>query len=206
MISHLINLVTMPSCVVEGEIAPADNLVRNMAYHAASAAGLNPELERPGLLPQRPLFGSLYENGGSMQEGDSSPSARRPADVYIPRWRGGPPAAWDFAVTSGLRAEALSDSLSDPEKTLTKYEDLKCSYQETRTRCLEQGFSFYPMIVEAAGGSWSRTARSVWTELAKSSALANGELESPSSCGVLLQQRLSMVLHRENARACLRRF
>ena len=179
---------------------------RNMAYHAASAAGLNPELEKPGLLPQRPMFGSLYEHGGSAQEGDSNSSARRPADVYIPRWKGGPPAAWDFAVTSGLRTETMADSARDPEVALNRYEDLKCSFQETKSRCQDQGITFLPLVMEADGGGWSRTARSVWSELAKISALATGELETASSSGIMLQQRLSMVLHRENARACLRRF
>ena len=61
------------------------------------------------------------------------------------------------------------------------------------------------MIVEAVGGGWGRVARGVWSELAKTSALANGELETNSSCAIMLQQRLSMTLHRENARACLRR-
>ena len=65
---------------------------------------------------------------------------------------------------------------------------------------------FIPMVVEAVGGGWGKMARCVWSELAKTSALATGELETESTCAVLLQQRLSMTLHRENARACLRRF
>jgi len=193
-------------CCGGGDRTRRHNLLRNMAYHAAAAASLNPELERPGLLPQRPSFGSLYEHGGSISDGDSSPSARRPADVYIPRWRGGPPAAWDFAVTSGLRLDAMAGSAQDPEAVLTRYEDHKCSFQDTKARCSEQGITFLPLIMEAVGGGWSKTARGVWSELAKSSALAMGELETASSCAVMLQQRLSMVLHRENARACLRRF
>ena len=193
-------------CCGGGDRTRRHNLLRNMAYHAAASANLNPELEKPGLLPQRPFFGSLYEHGGSISDGDSSPSARRPADVYIPRWQGGPPAAWDFAVTSGLRLDALADSVHGPETVLTKYEDHKCSFQDTKARCLEQGITFTPLIVEAVGGGWSRSARCVWSELAKSSALATGELETASTCAVMLQQRLAMTLHRENARACLRRF
>ena len=46
----------------------------------------------------------------------------------------------------------------------------------------------------------------VWSELAKTSALATGELETSTSCAVMLQQRLQMTLHRENARACIQRF
>ena len=88
---------------------------------------------------------------------------------------------------------------------LSKYEDFKCSYKDTKSLCEEGGLSFIPMVVEAVGGSWGKSARCVWSSLAKSSALATGELETEDTCAVMLQQRLSMVLHRENARACLRR-
>ena len=62
------------------------------------------------------------------------------------------------------------------------------------------------MVVEAVGGSWGKSARKVWSELAKSMALAAGELTSDSQCGASLLQRLATVLHRENARAVLRRY
>ena len=102
--------------------------------------------------------------------------------------------------------ENLSDSVRDPEVALNKYEDLKCNYQDTKARCSEQGITFLPLIMEASGGGWSKTARVVWSELAKSSALAMGELETSASCAIQFQQRVSMLLHKENARACLRRF
>ena len=165
----------------------------------------HPELEKPGLLPQRPIFGSGYENGSSLGDQDSNPSHRRPADIFIPRWRAGPSAAWDFAVTSGLRLEAIVDSVRDPDAVLCKYEDFKRSHRDTHTQCQQQGISFLPMVVEAVGGGWGKVARGVWSALAKSSALANGELETERSCAIMLRQRLSMTLHRENARACLRR-
>ena len=193
-------------CCGGGDRTRRHNLLRNQVYYAASAANLHPELEKPGLLPQRPLFGSLYENGRSVGEGDSSPSSRRPADVYIPRWRAGPPAAWDFAVSSGLRLDLMSDSIRDPEAALTRYEDFKCSHLDTRDQCSAQGITFIPMVMDAVGGGWGRVARGVWSELAKSSALAMGELQTERSCAIMLRQRLSMTLHRENARACLKRF
>jgi len=193
-------------CGCGGDRTRRHNLLRNMVYHAASAANLHPELEKPGLLPHRPLFGSTYENGSCQSEQDSDPGARRPADVYIPKWRSGPPAAWDFAVTSGMRLESLADSLRDPDAPMLHYEDFKCGFKDTRTLCQSQGITFIPMIMEATGGGWGRMARGVWSELAKSSALATGELESHSTCAIMLRQRLSMTLHRENARACLRRF
>ena len=125
-------------------------------------------------------MGSTYENGGSFSEQDSRPGARRPADVYIPRWRLGPPAAWDFAVTSGLRLGLYADA-ANPDGVTSRYEDIKSSHQDTRAECLAQGFTFIPMVVEAVGGGWGKMARCVWSELAKNSALATGELETAST-------------------------
>jgi hypothetical protein len=175
-------------------------------YHAAASAGLNPELERPGLLlPERPLVGAFYEDGTRPSDQDES-NQRRPADVYIPRWRGGPASAWDFAVTSGLRDDIVALSARDPEAAVVRYEDYKCSYKDTKQQCVDQGFTFTPVILEATGGKWGPQARKIWSELAKATALASGELTTGSTCGVQLQQRLGMALQKENARALLRRF
>ena len=192
-------------CCAGGDRTRRHNLLRNMVFHAAEAANLRPELEKPGLLPQRPMLGSTYDNGSAFSEQDSRPGARRPADVYIPRWRLGPPAAWDFAVTSGLRLGLHADAAITDGIT-SRYEDVKCSHQDTRAECPAQGITFLPMVVEAVGGGWGKMARCVWSELAKNSALAIGELETTSTCAIMPQQRLSMVLQREIARACLRRF
>ena len=85
----------------------------------------------------------------------------------------------------------LTDCIRDPDAATTEYEDFKCSY--------------VPMVVEAVGGGWGKVARGVWSELAKTSALAIGELETERTSTIMLRRRLSMTLHRENARACLRR-
>ena len=102
--------------------------------------------------------------------------------------------------------DALGDSLLDPEAVTTRYEAFKEHHQDTKQQCSDQGITFIPMVMEAVGGGWGKSARCVWSELAKTSALATGELETSTSCAVMLQQRLQMTLHRENARACLQRF
>ena len=61
------------------------------------------------------------------------------------------------------------------------------------------------MVAEAVGRGWGKDARRVWSELAKSSAAAAGELSSESASAVALLQRLAITLHKENARAVLRR-
>ena len=63
------------------------NAVRNYVFKVALTAGLRPELERPGLLlPMLPE--------------ESASERRRPADVYLPSWVTGCPAALYFAVVA----------------------------------------------------------------------------------------------------------
>ena len=86
------------TCACGGDRTKRHNLIRNEVFHFCNSSGLNPELERPGLLQPSPTAGAMHENGSQR----NSNSSRRPADVYIPKWRRGTPAALDFAVTSGL--------------------------------------------------------------------------------------------------------
>ena len=106
-------------------------------------------------------------------------------------------------MTSGLRDDVLLQSAADRDAPVLKYEDFKCTYKDTKQLCSDEGVAFVPMVLEATGGHWGKQARAVWTELAKASALASGELASFSA--VHLQQKLGFVLHKENARAILRR-
>ena len=99
-----------------------------------------------------------------------------------------------------------SDAVVSSDTVTRRYEDSKSRHKDARAECEAQGFAFTPMVVGGVGGRRSEAARSVWTELAKKSVLAMGELETRRSCAAMLMQRLSLTLHRENARACLRRF
>ena len=66
-------------------------------FKVVATAGLRPELERPGLLlPAR----------------SEEPSSERrcPADVYLPSWLTGSPAAFDFTVVAPQR-QAKSPTL-----------------------------------------------------------------------------------------------
>ncbi len=75
-------------CAGAGDRVHRHNAVRNAVGRFAAAAGMNPEVESQGLLPPRP------------EDTRHDPSRRRPADVYIPSWHHGTPAAFDFAVSS----------------------------------------------------------------------------------------------------------
>ena len=69
------------TCACGGDRTKRHNLLRNEVYHFCYSAGLNPELERPGLLEARPLTGATTESGSNRHRAV--------------------PAALDIVVTSG---------------------------------------------------------------------------------------------------------
>ena len=58
------------------------------------------------------------------------------------------------------------------------------------------------MVVEGAGGGWGDDAERVWSTIARGIATTSGE--QISSVTAELYQSLSLILHREGARAVLR--
>ena len=187
------------TCACGGDRTKRHNLLRNEVFHLCNSSGLSPELERPGLLELRPLIGSAHESG----TGRDPNINRRPADVYIPRWRRGAPAALDLAVTSGLRSDLVSKSAEDGSAAVRSYEDYKRSYLNTETICQEEGITFIPLVCEADGGGWGPAAHRVWSLLAKHKSVRTGEQDSIIVTHLL--QSLGLILHRENARSILRR-
>ena len=132
-----------------------------------------------------------------------SNSNRQPADVYLPRWRRGAPAALDFAITSGVRSDMVNRSAEDGSTATKSYEDFKRSHLNTDSICREEGITFIPMICEAVGGGWGPAAHKVWSVLAQHKSIVSGEKNSIIVSHLL--QSLGLILHRENARAILRR-
>ena len=109
--------------------------------------------------------------------------------------------ALDFAVTSGLRDTA--STISDPTSPTNTYEAFKRNHMDTERTCVAEGLGFTPMVVEAVGGAWGAAANSIFTELAKAKSIVTGE---PVDLLLgQLRQHLGVVLHRENARAILKR-
>ena len=129
-------------------------------------------------------------------------SARRPADVYVPHWGLHGPAAFDLAVTAGLRHGTLHHLLSEAHKPVWDYEARKCSHLQTQELCSAQGIQFVPLVVESRG-SWGPTAVKTWLALAQATAAQSGEAVSVEASR--LYEMLAVTLQRENARAVLRR-
>ncbi len=186
-------------CPCGGDRTKRHNHLRNRVFFFSADAGLNPELEKPGLLQPRPHIGGIAESGTN----PSDPSARRLADVYVPRWRHWLPLAMDFAVTSGMRQDATRASSQDPSSAVAAYEDYKRNHLSTAQHCSDEGLSFAPMVVEANGGMWGPSAQKVFSELAKTKSVFTGE--SRDTILGQLYQSLDVVLQRENARSVVKR-
>ena len=68
------------ACTCGGDRVKRHNRLRNLLPLRCDAAGLSPELEKPGLLPPRPTDAGGCEAGQGVQQG------RRPTDVFLPMW------------------------------------------------------------------------------------------------------------------------
>ena len=185
------------ACPCGGDRTKRHNRLRTIVATWASAAGLHPELEKPGLLPPR------LEHGGASEDGVRQGPGRRPADVYVPHWGLHGAAAFDLAVTSGLRVGAVAGSAQDGSRSAADYEARKRSHHNTEATCTAEGLQFVPLVAEACAGGWAPAATSTWKLLARAVAGRTGE--SVSVLTERLQQTLALTLQRENARAVLRR-
>ena len=153
------------TCPCGGDRTVRHNAIRNVCFEEASHAGMRPEREKAGLLPERPASDELPQRR----------SARRPADVWLPRGQSNQPEALDFAVTSAMRTELLREASTTPELVFQRYEQRKKEYQDTAQQCEQAGLRFVPMIVEAHSGSWSPLARGVLDWIARQRAAINHE-------------------------------
>ena len=185
------------ACPCGGDRTKRHNRLRTVLAAKATAAGLSPEVEKMGLLPERP------EELRASEVGRPSVSQRRPADVYLPNWGAYGPAAMDLAATSGMRGSVLATSAGDGASAAANYEIRKKIHHNTAQLCAGQGLQFIPLVVEACGGGWGPTAVATFRKLG---ALHASRLGMSASDGAeQLFQALSIALKRENARAVLRR-
>jgi hypothetical protein len=187
-------------CPCGGDRTLRHNQIRNAAARFCAAAGLRPVVEKPNLLRPRPCIDGADEAAPG-RGGPQGVGGRRPADVYIPLWCLGKPAALDFAVSSGLRIGFLDESARKGSSSGEAYAALKRGHLDTAALCAADEITFIPMVCEAHGGSWGAEAQRVWQAVAKTSALLTGE-SAALKLGQLTQS-LSVTLHRANARAVL---
>ena len=147
--------------------------VRDVLYAAAQSAALAPRKEMPSLIP-----------------GSSS----RPADIFLPQWKGGRPVALDITVISSLQEQTLNNASLVQGSALGVAEAQKLSAHAAD--CHRVGVQFIPLAVEALGG-WSPTASNIIGHVSRLLALRLGQ-DLSTTCQHLFQ-RLSVALWRGNA-------
>ena len=103
--------------------------LRDVIFAAAQSAALAPRKEVPAL-----ILGSCA----------------RPADVFLPQWEGGRPAALDVTVISTLQALTVADAAVIQGSVLGVAEARKQALHAAA--CHQFGVSFSPLAVEVLGG------------------------------------------------------
>ena len=176
-------------CMAAGDVVACHNGVRNLVGRFATSAGLAPSLEKAELLPPRP-------------DDPTSSNLRRPADVFLPTFVHGAPAALDFAVVSPQRQDVVALAAETTGAAASLYESYKRSHLNTETECAQQGVSFIPMVAESSGG-WGSEGMKHLRQLAKVAARHTGA-EAGDVMGQWLQS-LCVVIRSAKARAVLRR-
>ena len=161
------------SCLGHGEKITRHNTLRDVIFSAARLAALSPRLEAPYLL---------------------SNSSARPADVFLPSWKDGSPAALDVTVISPMQQLTLAESAVTQGHALKVAADRKIAVHGPR--CQQAGIQFFPLPVETLGG-WSTGAASVLKDIGHRQAARLDNL--PSATIHHLFQRLSICLWRGNA-------
>ena len=89
-------------------------------------------------------------------------TSSRPADVFLPTWSRGQPAALDVTVMSPLQQQTVSGAANSPEYALNVGIDRKLAANVVS--CRENGVHFVPLMVETLGG-WSAEASETITRI-----------------------------------------
>ena len=193
-------------CPCNGDRPTRHIAVRDILACESRGAGLDPEPEKPGLLPGRPGEDGAPDAAPADRAGGHD-DRRRPADIWFPRGckeGARSPEAMDFAVTSGLQTKYLDAARRDPNEVFQAYEDFMSQYKDTGQKCRQQGLTFTPAILEAHGGGWSPALRRAVAYVAGRRQASDGLTEGVSH-SLRIAQRISNALHQGNARAILKR-
>ena len=166
-------------CGGNGDRIHRHDSLRDILFTAAQSAALAPRKEAPALIP-----------------GSNS----RPADVFLPNWRSGKPAALDVSVISPLQQLTLAEAASSPGHALQVGINRKLATHAST--CRTAGVDFVPLIVETLGG-WSDEAITTIRSIGRLQGQRLG-IPPPESTRHLFQ-RLAVALWKGNAGLWIRR-
>ena len=181
-----------PSCVLDdfghhsltckhgGDVVMRHNKLRDVFYDFCQRACLGPRLE--------------------MGCGAGSDSQSRPADVLVPNWDLGKPAAFDLSVTSTLQSSVLLEASVTAGSAALLAETRK--HINSDKKCDELGWACIPLVVETYG-CWGAEAVAALSKLAGRLSVRNNEPKSKTIFS--LYSRLGLTLVRANCRAILSR-
>ena len=116
-------------CGGNGDRIARHNAIRDVLFSAAQYAALAPTKEAPSLVPS---------------------SCSCPADILLPHWSRGCPAALDVSVISPLQQPTLAGAASSPGHALRVGVRRKIS--SNLPACRSAGVDFLPIFVETLGG------------------------------------------------------
>ncbi|KAL5502219.1 hypothetical protein EMCRGX_G008957 [Ephydatia muelleri] len=131
---------------------------------------------------------------------DVEGSRTRPADILLPNWEFGKPAALDFTITSALNPSTLNEASVMAGSAASAAEVRK--HVANDEKCSRLGWVCIPLSVETYG-CWGEEAGRCLDRLATRIATRTGCPKSSAVSG--LYGRLSIGLIRANARALLAR-
>ena len=155
------------------------NALRDVLFAASQSAAQAPRKEVPSLIPG---------------------SQSRPADIFLPNWCRGQPAALDVTVISTMQPLTLSGAAVESGFALKVAEARKLGSHNADCRAI--GVSFIPIVAETLGG-WSTDSV---VHIARIGRLVGQRLGTPPAFAVKhLFQRLSILLWKENAARWARR-
>jgi hypothetical protein len=166
-------------CGGNGDRISRHNNICDVLFSACQSAALSPRKEVPALV---------------------SGSSSRPADIFLPCWKGGKPAALDATVISPLQQLTLKEAAISQGSALHVAEDRKRSAHFGA--CRANGITFIPLAAETLGG-WGKEAVEVISSVGHLQGLRHGT--DPKEAIKYLYQKLSIALWRGNATMWLTR-
>ena len=116
-------------CGGNGDRISRHNAVRDVLYTASQSAALAPTREASGVVPN---------------------SQSRPADILLPTWRHGRPAALDVHVISPLQQSTVHEAASTPGHALEVGVQRKLATH--LPACRSTSVDFLPIVAETLGG------------------------------------------------------
>ena len=173
---HLLDLPV--GCGGNGDRIFRHDSIHDTLFSVAQSAALAPWKEAPSLIPS---------------------SSSRPADIYLPIWKRGQPAALDVTVLSTMQQLTQASAASTPGYVLHVGEERKMvAHAEA---CRSVGVHFVLIVAETLGG---------WSELAIDTIKSIGRLKGclgipPPDSTRHLFQRLAISLWNGNATLWIRR-